>query len=158
MNENEKRVDVVDNQEEDTTQDYISAINEIKKNSVARESYEKLKREHKQLLDTLVQGKELEITRVEPKDINKLRKELFNKDGSLSNLEYITNALNLRDALIEAGERDPFLPYGEKVNLTYTDIEKFQKLILVSSQLNFRDAQKMLCRDTVKDNLFKRRF
>ena len=131
MNENEKRVDVVDNQEEDTTQDYISAINEIKKNSVARESYEKLKREHKQLLDTLVQGKELEITRVEPKDINKLRKELFNKDGSLSNLEYITNALNLRDALIEAGERDPFLPYGEKVNLTAEHYETADKVATV---------------------------
>lgn len=131
MNENEKRVDVVDNQEEDTAQDYISAINEIKKNSVTRESYEKLKRENKQLLDTLVQGKELEITKVEPKDVNKLRKELFNKDSSLSNLEYITTALELRDALLEAGERDPFLPYGEKVNLTAEHYENAEKVATV---------------------------
>ena len=132
MNENENtRVEVVDNPESDTTQDYISAINEIKKNSVTRESYEKLKKENKQLLDTLVSGKELEITKVEPKDINKLRQELFNKDGSMSNLEYVSKALELRDALIENGERDPFLPYGEKVNLTAEHYDKAEQVASV---------------------------
>lgn len=131
LNENEKRVEAFDDQETDTTQDYISAINEIKKNSVTRESYEKLKKENKQLLDTLVSGKELEIKKEEPKDINKLRKELFNKDASMSNLEYITNALELRDALIENGERDPFLPYGEKVNLKAEHYETAERVASV---------------------------
>ena len=47
------------NQESDTAPDYISAIQELKANSVTRESYDKLKSENKQLLDALVNGKEM---------------------------------------------------------------------------------------------------
>lgn len=141
LNENEKRVEVVDNPESDTTQDYISAISEIKKNSVDRSVYEKLKKENKQLLDTLVSGKELEIKKEEPVDVNKLRKELFNRDSSLSNLDYVSNALKLRDALIEKGERDPFLPYGEKVNLTAEHYDTAERVATVLQEcVNFAEG------------------
>lgn len=136
MNEQEKlneRIAAVDNQVGTDTDniDYISAISEMKKNSVTRESYDKLKSENKQLLDALVNGKELEIKREEPVDIAKLRKDLFNKDGHMSNLEYVSTALKLRDALIEKGERDPFLPYGDKVTLTAEHYDKAETVAAV---------------------------
>lgn len=98
--------------------DYIEALKEMKQNSVSRESYDKLKSENKQLLDALVQGKEIELPKEEKVDVNELRKKLFNKDSYLSNLEYVDTALKLRKALIENGERDPFLPYGDRVDTT----------------------------------------
>ena len=142
MVENETtRVAAVDNPETDTTPDYISAINEIKKNSDDRSVYDKLKSENKQLLDALVYGKEIETKIEEPVDIAKLRKDLFNKDGHMSNLEYVSTALKLRDALIEQGERDPFLPYGDKVNLTAEHYDKANQVATVLKEcVEFADG------------------
>lgn len=121
--------------------DYIEAIKEMKQNSVTRESYDKLKGENQRLLDALVNGKELELKKEEPVDIDKLRKDLFNKDGHMSNLEYISNALKLRDALIEKGERDPFLPYGDKVNLTAEHYDQAEQVATVLKEcVEFADG------------------
>ena len=113
----------LDNQVEDTSVDYISAINELKANSVDRSKYESLRAENKRLLESIVNGQTIELGQVQQpkKDIDELRKAVF-KDES-TNLEYWTNVLDLRDALIEKGERDPFLPYGQKILPTNEDIE-----------------------------------
>lgn len=105
---------------------YIEAIKEIKENSVAKEEYLKLKEENKQLLKSLVNGETRQVEEKEPVDIDALRNDLFNKD--LSNLEYITKSLQLRDELIERGEKDPFLPYGKNILPTDDDIEKAEKV------------------------------
>lgn len=110
--------------------DYISAINELKQNSVSKEAYDKLKKENKQLLDSLVSGKDIEIES-KSVDVSELRSKLFNKDKTLSNLDYISTALQLREALIEQGEPDPFLPVGEKVVITDSDIEKAENVASV---------------------------
>lgn len=120
---------------------YIEAIRKMKENSVSREAFEKVKKENKQLLDALVQGKEIEIKKEEKADIGQLRKELYNSDKQLSNLEYISKTLELRDALIERGERDPFLPYGEKVPITADQIEKAEAVATVLKEcVEFADG------------------
>lgn len=120
---------------------YIEAIRKMKENSVSREAFEKVKKENKQLLDALVQGKEIEIKKEEKADIGQLRKELYNSDKQLSNLEYISKTLELRDALIERGERDPFLPYGEKVTITADQIEKAEAVATVLKEcVEFADG------------------
>lgn len=131
INENEMSV----SQQTDVNDsiDYIEAIKEMKQNSVDRSTYDKLKSENQRLLDALVQGKEIEIEKKEPVDIDKLRKELFdNRNSNISNLDYVSNALKLRDALLEKGERDPFVPYGDKVTLT---AEHFDKANMVAEVL-----------------------
>ena len=62
----------------------------------------------------------------QPVDIQDLRNDLFTKD--LSNLDYCTKALQLRNALIEKGENDPFLPIGEKIQPTDEDIKCAEKV------------------------------
>ena len=120
---------------------YIEAIKEMKKNSVSREDFEKLKKENKQLLDALVQGKEIEIKKEEKADIGQLRKELYNSEKQLSNLEYVSKTLQLRDALIEQGERDPFLPYGKNVSITADQIEKAEAVANVLEEcVEFADG------------------
>lgn len=105
--------------------DYIEAIKEMKLNTVDKGAYEKLKAENKKLLQSLVNGEELAATAVKEAqvDVSDLRKKLFTPDNDMSNLEYITTALKLRDELISKGEPDPFLPVGEKILPTDEDIE-----------------------------------
>ena len=128
-----ERIEAVDNQVGTDTDniDYISAISEIKKNSVSKEAYQKLKDENKKLLDSLINGNQVELPPQKPSvNVNELRKKLFNGD-SLSNLEYCNTALELRDALLESGERDPFLPYGKNISPTEEDIIKADKVATV---------------------------
>ena len=112
---------------EDNTNDYIEQIKNLKENSVSKDDYNKLKADNKKLIDALASGTQVEGV-VEPKvsavdKINELRSKLFSKGNNLSNLEYCDTALKLRDALIENGERDSFLPFGHNVIATDSDIE-----------------------------------
>lgn len=135
------RIENFDNQELDTAPDYISAIKEMKANSVDRSVYDKLKSENKQLLDALINGQQIDLPKEEPVDVNELRKELFNKDGHLTNLEYVSKALKLRDALIEQGERDPFLPYGNRVQETAEHYDKAAQVATVLKEcVDFADG------------------
>ena len=102
----------------ETDTDYVAAIQELQNNTVSKAQYEKLRGENKKLLDALVNGQQIETPKEEKADVSELRKKLFNKDGNLSNLEYVETALKLRNALMDAGERDPFLPYGDRVTVT----------------------------------------
>ena len=123
-----------ENVEQDTN-NYIEAIKEIKANSVSKQAYDKLREENKQLLDSLINGKEIELPKQkEPVDVNKIRSKLFDEDRPLSNLEYVSNALKLRDELLERGERDPFLPYGQNISPTDEDIIKADRVATVMKE------------------------
>lgn len=117
--------DELNNEQPNDNIDYINAINELKQNSVSKESYDKLRAENKQLLDTLVSGGT--ITQIEaPVDIAKLRKDLNNEN--ITNLDYCKAALKLRDAVIAEGGRDPFLPCGTHVSLDDSDYAAAEKV------------------------------
>lgn len=110
---------------EDNT-DYITAIKELKENSVSKEEYLKLKDKNRELLQSLVNGETIqEDVKVLP-NIKELREKAF-KDGQ-TNLEYCQNALNLRNAIIEQGGVDPFVPNGLKIVPTDEDIVTAQRV------------------------------
>lgn len=110
--------------------DYIEAIKEMKQNTVNKQDYLKLKEENKKLIQSLVNGEQLDPAQQKKEvDVNKLRENLFKKEQN--NLEYITNALELRNALIEKGEKDPFLPYGKNILPTDEDIECAERVARV---------------------------
>lgn len=113
--------------EEMNNEQYIAAIEEMKANTVSRDAYNKLRNENKQLLDALVSGKEIPQEPQNKPTVDELRKKLFGGQD-MSNLEYVETALSLRDSLIEAGERDPFLPYGDKVDITSEQIDTAEKV------------------------------
>lgn len=112
-------------QEVDTNQMYLDEIKELKKNSVSRAEYDKLVNENRNLLHSLVEGQQIEQQPVQeaPVDVNGLRKELYSGENNMTNLEYITKTLELRDAIMATGGQDPFLPFGEKIRVTQDDIE-----------------------------------
>ena len=120
---------------EDNTQDYLAAIKELKQNSVDRSEYDKLRAENKKLIDAVVNGQpgqeEPAVTKHSKEQIDDLRNELFNSPKELNNLEYITKAMELREALMENGEPDPFLPVGKQISPTRDDIEGAEKVAQV---------------------------
>lgn len=115
---NEELTNVSGTEMSEAETDYVAAIQELQNNSVSKTQYEKLRTENKKLLDALVSGQQIDLPKEEKPNIDELRKKLFNKDANLSNLEYVDTALKLRNALIEKGERDPFLPVGDRVSET----------------------------------------
>lgn len=121
---NETGKEVVDNT------DYIAAINELKQNSVDRSKYDQLKAENKRLLDSIVNGTDIgQVKTQEKKSIDELRAAYLKEDQT--NLEFVTNTLALREALIEKGEPDPFLPIGQKILPTEEDINTAKRVAQV---------------------------
>lgn len=102
---------------------YIDAIQQLKENSVNKEDYDKLLTENKQLLDAMINGKEIQQEETKPQvDIDQLRRDLYSSPTELNNLDYVTKTLELRQALIDKGEVDPFLPQGHQISPTLDDI------------------------------------
>ena len=122
MNENETRT------QEAEGVDYIAAIEELKANSVNRDLYNKLKDENSRLLNTLISGGQLEVQSEEKVDMNQLRKELYGGDQAMSNLDYWTKTMKLREAIIESGKPDPFTPQGKNIVATDEDRAAAQKV------------------------------
>lgn len=130
-----------ENVEQDTN-NYIEAIKEMKANSVDKAAYDKLKEENKQLLDALINGGQVtqEITK-EPVNIDSLRKKLFSGEAELSNLDYMKTALELREALLDQGSPDPFLPYGQNIVPTDEDIETADRVAdAIKSCIDYADG------------------
>ena len=124
MTDEKELTNVSGTQVEDMTPDYLAAINELKQNSVDRSKYEELRAENKKLLDSIVNGTEVALPAEEKKSVEELRANYLKEDQS--NLEYISNALKLREALMAEGKPDPFLPIGEQILPTDEDVAKAQ--------------------------------
>ena len=105
--------------------DYIAEIQKLKANTVSIDDYNRLKADNKKLINALATGEGLGSTEQSnpEKNINELRNKLLKDGSNLNNLEYVKTAVDLREALIAQGQRDPFLPYGEGVLPTTEDIE-----------------------------------
>lgn len=122
-NENEKKVSqdtppVVSEKKDilEDTENFIKMADKVKKakeNSVSKEEYDKMVAAKERLEGYILEGKELEkkADETQKKDIATLTKEL--KEPELTNLEYISKALELRKCVIEKEGRDPFASSSE---------------------------------------------
>lgn len=119
--ENENNANVIANE---ANEDYIETINQLRANTVSRDEYLKLKADNKRLLNSLAAGETLGSTEppVKKPTIDELRTKLFKNTDELSNLDTISTALELRQALIDEGKPDPFLPAGKNIVATDEDI------------------------------------
>lgn len=102
---------------------YIAAIKELKDNTVSKEDFLKLKKENKQLLDTLVSGQTIEQPKaqVEKPSIESLKAHLM--EEGLTNLEYVQTSLELRNRVLEEEGKDMYCPIGAQYSPTKEDIE-----------------------------------
>jgi len=126
MLEEKEQNSVTGTEVEDMTPDYLTAIKELKQNSVDRQKYDELKAENKRLLNAVVNGQTVEVEEgPKYRDVGEIRDELFNNEHN--NLEYVKLALELRNTLMAKGETDPFLPVGRQISPTREDVEMAEK-------------------------------
>lgn len=127
--ENEKQLT---NESGVNEENYASMLSEAinSKDAEIRALKEAQARTVKDLTDKIVNGQfESEQPVVEKADIAALRKDLFTTDNN--NLQYVEKALKLRSALIEDGQPDPFLPYGNKIAPNEDDFKAAEKVAKV---------------------------
>lgn len=111
---------------EETAEQYIEALTEMRRNSVPKAEYQKVVDENKKLIKAMINGDEIEVENPEPEvDVDALRKDILTKD--MTNLEYATKVLELRNELLKRGEKDPFLPYGHNYTLEDNDVISAEK-------------------------------
>lgn len=115
--------------------DYITAIKELKENSVSKEKYDALMAERKQLIDSIVNGQEDIDQNEEPKIGSRLEYYKKYKENNFnSNLEFWDNLVKLRKSTIEEYGADPTVtgnygltPDGQKVEPAYGEPEAMEK-------------------------------
>lgn len=120
----EKLEQNVNENETNEYQTYIDTINDLKANSVSKDKYDQLKQENKSLIDALKNGQQIEVEEEAEVDIDQLRKDLFDTDKPLTNLEYVSKSLQLRNAILEKEGVDIFLPNGHNYKYDSDDKNK----------------------------------
>ena len=127
LQRNEENVDSVD---------YIDAIKGLKEELAQQaKRNDTLRLQNKKLLDTVVNGQTVEAqVQVQKEDIQTLRNKVFNNPNQ-TNLEYITNVLNLRNRLLEEGQEDPFVPQGSQISATQADYDMANKVATVLQEM-----------------------
>ena len=109
--------------------DYIKAIEDLKASTVSKDLYDKLRIENKRLIDTVVSGGTIEVAPESKPDAGQLRKELYsNSDQAMSNLDYWTKTMKLREAIMAEGKPDPFAPQGKNIVATDSDRASAQRV------------------------------
>ena len=124
--------EILEQQGTEQEPDYIQQIEDLRANSVSRADYDKLKAEHNRAMNALINGGQMDDPKAEKVDKDALRKELYDsQDNGLSNLDYWQKTLTLRQAIIDDGGKDPFLPYGQKIAPTAEDVEAANRVAKV---------------------------
>lgn len=112
--------------------EYIEAIKNLKENSVDKKEYDKLAAERAELIKALSGEAPLPKSAEEANhkpDLAAARKKFLEAgDHGLLNYEVAQAALELRQAAIDAGEPDPFIPAGVKVKPELSDITGAQRV------------------------------
>ena len=141
-------------QEEDV--DYVQAIKELKANSVPKEKYEKVVKQNKELLNSVLNGQEVKVPQNETAEEKRNKLKAISKEMSqaqekgMSNLEFVTKSLEYRNTAISLGLPDPFLPNGP-MGPTELDVSSANKTAEILQSL----VDKSEGNPTVFRNLFE---
>lgn len=119
MTEEENKV--VSGEDPVGNEQYIAAINELKANTVTKDRFLKLQEENKQLLNSLVNGQSINQPAEASKEpsIEDLKSHL--QEEGLTNLDYVTTSLKLRNKVLAEEGIDMYCPNGAKYVSTYED-------------------------------------
>jgi hypothetical protein len=134
----EKQV-VEETKKADPDKNTMEALKKLKENSVSKEEYDRVVERNRELLESYINGKTDKTEVVDdPKDkptADSLRKELYGGErDSMTNLEYWEKTLELRKIEMDKGKTDPFVPVGSKVQPTYEDFVRGQRIAEVMEE------------------------
>ena len=127
----EEKNEVIEEQEKtDPTQKYIETIQKMRETMVNKEEYDRLMKENKQLLETVVNGGKYEQEKTKAEltaSINDLRKKIRNSE-EMSNLEFAKATLELREQVLERDKKDIFVAAGSKYRPEPSDYAAAQRV------------------------------
>lgn len=110
-------------------------INAWKASTVSKEAFNRVQAERDELARALMRGETIEVEAPEVPDINELRLELFTEDvQKLSDIQIAEKTLQLRKALIDAGEQDPFVPFGKNTAPEDSDFATAEKVATIMQE------------------------
>lgn len=107
----------LENQEE---QNPVDIITEMRNNTVPKDKYNKLKEDNEKLMRALANGESIQVEPPKTANIEELRKEYFSFEGK-TDVQVAKDILALREAIMERGDQDPFLPNGRGAQITEQD-------------------------------------
>ena len=117
--------------QQDPNQNYIETIKNLRENTVSKEEYQRVLKDNKQLLETLMSGGQVETPKPGKEEIDKsitdLRKQIKTGDN-MTNLEFTQAALKLRQQVLERDGKDIFVSPGKKYSPTKDDYEAAQRV------------------------------
>lgn len=110
-------------------QKYLDTINDLKKNTVSKDDYRKLKEENATLLSSIMEGRTMSAAEeVKKPTAQELRNKLYGKGcEDLTDLEYMTLTCDLRDVLLEEQGIDYMAPTGSQYQADVNDIAAANK-------------------------------
>lgn len=113
-----------------TAEDYITALGDLKANSIEKSEYERILAENAKLTNALASGFRQEVEVNEPEvDIPELRKKLLTNKYK-NDMEYFKDMKTLRDAIVEKEGVDPFVNQAaENVSAEISNAEQVAQLI-----------------------------
>lgn len=150
--------DVVDNT------DYLTAIKELKQNSVSKEKYDALVTEKKNLLDALVNGKEVSEPETEVLEPRETYYKKYKENKFSNDLEYWDNFLKLRKATINECGADPCVtgnygltPDGGRMEPSYGEEDSIkEQMELMESYVKEADGNPNVFEALLQSSLPKR--
>ena len=151
--ENEQQQQEQQKTENTSDVDYIKVISDLKHNSVPIEKYNKLKEDNQKLLNSFVNGEDIQKpNKPEKVDVAQIRESMFGvKAKQMTNLEFIDNALKLRKQILDDGGADIFVPSGHKVQTTHNDYESAQRVAKVLQEcVDYADGNSEVFTDELK--------
>ena len=122
--------DEMTNQEQGMEQDYLVQIQEMKKYSVSREVYDKMRDENKRLLEAIVNGEQLDQKQAETPKMrtpDEVYQDFVVSDKPRSNVERAKLWIEYRESCKAAGEPDPYVSNGTKIKPTAAELESVDR-------------------------------
>ena len=108
--------------------DPISAINDIKQNTVSKTEYERVKAEKDKYLKALIEGSQVADEKKEPVDIAKLKEKFGNRDVPMTDLEYWQTSLALHESTLEQEGWNDYAQFNKTVPPTEDALKNADKL------------------------------
>lgn len=124
----------------------LAQLNDLRKNTVSKEEYDKIKEENAALFNAVLNGETIETKQEKKRTVDEIRKDLFNKNTTKTNLDYVKKSLELRNAILEQDNVDIFVNTDRFNQLSPSAIEEEKKgAEAVANVLQH-------CVDSAKDN------
>lgn len=109
--------------------DLVDDITTWKANTVSREDFERVQSERDKFARALMRGEQLEVEAPEKPDVNQLRIDLFTEDvQKYTDVEIAEKTLQLRQAILDEGGIDPFVPFGQQTAPEESDFATAQRV------------------------------